>query len=99
MTTTIMAYLDETPQTLVRERTSMEAGQPRIPLGERLRQLRELAQLSQNELARRARVPRPIISRVESGTQETMSLAYALRIAEVLGVSLDLLAGRRGPLA
>jgi transcriptional regulator with XRE-family HTH domain len=94
-----MIYLDDTPQTLVRERTRMEPGQPFVPFGERLRQLRELAHLSQNELARRARVPRPIISRVESGAQETMSLAYAQRIAEVLGVSLDLLAGRRGPLA
>ena len=64
-----------------------------MALGERLRQLRELANLSQNELARRANVPRPIISMVESSKQKSMSLENARRIARVLGVTLDLLAG------
>jgi transcriptional regulator with XRE-family HTH domain len=64
-----------------------------MPLGERLRQLRELANLSQNELAKRANVPRPIISMVERGKQKSMSLENARRIARVLGVTLDLLAG------
>jgi transcriptional regulator with XRE-family HTH domain len=64
-----------------------------MALGERLRQLRELANLSQNELAKRANVPRPIISMVESSKQKSMSLENARRIARVLGVTLDLLAG------
>jgi transcriptional regulator with XRE-family HTH domain len=64
-----------------------------MPLGDRLRQLRELAGLSQNELAKRANIPRPIISRVESGVQHNLTLEYARRIARVLGVTLDLLAG------
>jgi transcriptional regulator with XRE-family HTH domain len=64
-----------------------------MALGERLRQFRELANLSQNELAKRANVPRPIISMVESGKQKSMSLENARRIARVLGVTLDLLAG------
>jgi len=64
-----------------------------MALGERLHQLRELANLSQNELAKRASVPRPIISMVESGKQKSMSLENARRIARVLGVTLDLLAG------
>jgi DNA-binding XRE family transcriptional regulator len=64
-----------------------------MALGERLRQVRELADLSQNELAKRANVPRPIISMVESGKQKSMSLENARRIARVLGVTLDLLAG------
>jgi transcriptional regulator with XRE-family HTH domain len=68
-------------------------------LGERLRQLRELAGLTQNELAKKARVQQSVIWAVEAGKQKSMNLHTALRIAEVLGVSLDLLAGRRGPLA
>ena len=64
-----------------------------MPLGERLRQLRELAGLSQNELAKRANVPRPVISMVESGQQKGITLENARRIARVLGVTLDLLAG------
>jgi transcriptional regulator with XRE-family HTH domain len=63
-----------------------------MALGERLRQLRELANLSQNELAKRANVPRPIISDVESGKQKGITLENARRIARVLGVTLDLLA-------
>jgi transcriptional regulator with XRE-family HTH domain len=64
-----------------------------MALGKRLRQLRELANLSQNELAKRANVPRPIISDVESGKQKGITLENARRIARVLGVTLDLLAG------
>jgi transcriptional regulator with XRE-family HTH domain len=64
-----------------------------MPLGDRLRQLRELAGLSQNELAKRANIPRPIISRVESGVQYNLTLENARRIARVLGVTLDMLAG------
>jgi transcriptional regulator with XRE-family HTH domain len=41
-----------------------------MALGERLRQLRELAKLSQNELAKRANVPRPIISMVEAASRK-----------------------------
>jgi transcriptional regulator with XRE-family HTH domain len=64
-----------------------------MALGERLRQLREMAKLSQNELAKRANIPRPIISDVESGKQKGITLENARRIARVLGVTLDLLAG------
>ena len=64
-----------------------------MALGSRLRQLRTLAGLSQNELAKRANVPRPIISDVESGKQRSMNLETARRLAQVLGVTLDFLAG------
>jgi transcriptional regulator with XRE-family HTH domain len=64
-----------------------------MTLGARLRQLREMAGLSQNELAKRAQVLRPIISRVENGTQQNITLENARRICRVLGVSVDLLAG------
>ena len=64
-----------------------------MALGERLRQFRELAGLSQRELARRANVPQPIISDVESGKQKSVTLENARRIARALGVTLDMLAG------
>jgi transcriptional regulator with XRE-family HTH domain len=64
-----------------------------MTFGDRLRQLRELAGLSQRELARRANIPQPVVSDVESGKQKSMSLENARRIARVLGVTLDLLAG------
>ena len=64
-----------------------------MTLGQRLRQLREVAGLSQNELAKRANVHRPIISDVESGKQKSMTLENARRIARALGVTLDLFAG------
>jgi transcriptional regulator with XRE-family HTH domain len=63
-------------------------------LGERLRQLRELAGMSQNELAKKARVQQSVIWAIEAGRQKSISLHAAVRIAEVLGISLDLLAGR-----
>jgi transcriptional regulator with XRE-family HTH domain len=64
-----------------------------MTFGDRLRQLRELAGLSQRELARRANIPQPVVSDVESGKQKSMSLENARRIARVMGVTLDLLAG------
>ena len=64
--------------------------------GERLRQLRILAGLNQTELGRRARVPQSIISALEGGRQRTVNLDTAKRLADALGVSLDLLAGRTG---
>jgi len=64
-----------------------------MALGPRLRQLRELAGLSQNELAKRAGIPRPVISDVESGKQHSVTLETARRLARVLGVTLDFLAG------
>ncbi len=67
-----------------------------MTFGERLRQLREVAGLSQNELAKRAHVPQSVISAVEGERQKSVSLDAASRLADALGVSLDLLAGRAG---
>ena len=64
-----------------------------MTLGQRLRQFRELAGLSQNELAKRANIPQPVISDVERGKQKGMTLENGRKIARVLGVTLDLLAG------
>jgi transcriptional regulator with XRE-family HTH domain len=73
------------------------AMEPRQTFGARLRQLRELAGLSQNALARRAKVPQSVIWALEAGQQKSVSLEAAVRIADVLGVSLDFLAGRSTP--
>ena len=64
-----------------------------MTFGERLRQFRELAKMSQSELARRANIPQPVVSDVESGRQKSVNLETARRIARALGVTLDLLAG------
>jgi transcriptional regulator with XRE-family HTH domain len=64
-----------------------------MTFGERLRQFRELAKMSQSELARRANIPQPVVSDVESGRQKSVNLGTARRIARALGVTLDLLAG------
>jgi transcriptional regulator with XRE-family HTH domain len=64
-----------------------------MTFGQRLRQFRELAKLTQSELARRANTPQPVISDVESGRQKSVNLDTARRIARALGVTLDMLAG------
>ena len=68
-----------------------------MTLGERLKRLRELAGLSQNELAKRARISRPIISALESDKQKSLTLDNARRLARALGVTLDMLAGEEEP--
>jgi transcriptional regulator with XRE-family HTH domain len=68
-----------------------------MTFGERLRHLRVVAGLSQSELAKRARVAQPIISVLEGNRQRTVTLDTATRLADALGVTLDLLAGRTGP--
>jgi transcriptional regulator with XRE-family HTH domain len=64
-----------------------------MTFGARLKQLRELAGLSQNELAKRAGISRPIISQLEADQQRTTSVETARRLARALGISLDLLVG------
>jgi len=66
-------------------------------LGQRLKAYRLLAGLSQNQLAHRANVHRPIISEVESGKQANLTLETARRLTQVLGISLETLAGDGEP--
>lgn len=61
--------------------------------GERLRKLRVRRGLSVRELGRRAGVPHETVSRLENDHQRYPSLPVAMRIAKVLGVTLDYLAG------
>ena len=66
-------------------------------LGRRLKAFRELAGLSQNELAAKSGVHRPTISLLERGEQIDVSVSAATRLADALGISLDMLV-RGGPL-
>ena len=64
-----------------------------MTLGERLRQLRDMKRLSQDELGQRAAVPPSVIAAVESGRQATVPLEIAQRLADALAVTLDSLMG------
>lgn len=60
--------------------------------GRRLRAFRERKGLSQQKLAELANVQRVSISSVESGRQGSLSLPAALKVAAVLGITVDELA-------
>lgn len=64
-----------------------------MTLGDRLRQLRDMKRLSQDELGQRASVPQSVITDVESGHQATVPLDIAQRLADALAVTLDSLVG------
>ena len=64
-----------------------------MTLGDRLRQLRDMKRLSQDELGQRASVPPSVIADVESGHQATVPLDSAQRLAAALAVTLDSLVG------
>src|ERR1700685_331177 len=59
-----------------------------MPLGERIRQLRKEAQLSQAELGEKIAVDPGRVSRYEAG-RITPSAEALVRLAEVLNVSID----------
>lgn len=60
--------------------------------GRRLKAFRERAKLSQTRLAALSGVDRVNISYVESGRQKSLSIENAIKICDVLGISLDELA-------
>lgn len=62
-------------------------------VGDRIREYREKCGLSQDELAELASIHRVTLARYESGKIDPGSQALA-RIANALGVSMDVLAGR-----
>lgn len=66
-------------------------------LGTRLKVFRELAGLSQNKLAYYSGVPRPTICNVESGVQDGLTLENARKLADALGITIDMLAGKAEP--
>ena len=64
-----------------------------MTLGQQIKQRREHLGLSQSELARMAGIPQPRLSEYERGAKTDMTLWTAKRLARVLGVSIDYLAG------
>jgi transcriptional regulator with XRE-family HTH domain len=64
-----------------------------IAFGERLKRFRVLRGLTQLALAKRASVPQSVISDLEAGKREGVTLEMAWRLARELSVSLDHLAG------
>ncbi len=61
--------------------------------GQQLKACRQQRRLTQMELAHRAGVPQPLISDLEAGKREGVTLEMAWRLARELAVSLDQLAG------
>jgi transcriptional regulator with XRE-family HTH domain len=66
-------------------------------LGQRIRAFRLRSGISQNELAKRAGVPRPVITRLEAGNQADVTLSVAMKLASALNITVDML-GRTDPL-
>jgi len=62
-------------------------------LAHRLRRLRQGKNLSRRQLEIQAEIPHGIVSRLESGAQAYPSVPVAMRLAKVLGVSVDYLIG------
>jgi len=62
----------------------------RKKLGERIKELREDFEYSQDELAKKIKISRPAISQIESGTRDINSTELA-NIAKVFDVSMDTL--------
>lgn len=64
-----------------------------IAFGERLKRFRAQRGLTQLALAQQADVPQSLISDLEAGRREGVTLEMAWRLARELSVSLDYLAG------
>ena len=62
-------------------------------IGERIQRLREERGWTQTELAAKAQIKQPVISRLESQVQDSVSSEALKRLARVLGVSADYLIG------
>jgi len=60
---------------------------PKTPIGQRIRQLREGARLSQGELSRKTGLSRNTVGRIERNEQNT-SLLTLERIADVIGCTV-----------
>lgn len=63
-------------------------------IGTRLKSIREASNLTQQELAEKLNISRPLLARIESDTK-MMSFPLAIQIAEIFDCSLDELAGRK----
>ena len=61
-------------------------------LGRRLKMFRERRGMTQEELAARSGVARGTIANLETGVRSGLQIENAVKLADALGVSLDLLA-------
>lgn len=59
--------------------------------GNRIKEAREAANMTQAELAEMAGITRVSLSRIETGANPNPSVQTAIRIAKTLGVSMDFL--------
>jgi transcriptional regulator with XRE-family HTH domain len=66
-------------------------GTPRMPIKDKLRELREAANLTQMELAVKAGLSTSVISQIEQGTNTDPRMNTLKAVAQALGVSLDTL--------
>lgn len=66
-----------------------------MTIGQKLKKLRKLVGLSQNELAKRTGIRQGTISRLENGIATSMRSSNVTKIASCLGVSVDLIIGDR----
>jgi transcriptional regulator with XRE-family HTH domain len=64
-------------------------------LGARIRQARLLYGMSQTELARRVGISKTAMNQIEMGETADPRLSRIRAIADILGVSMDYLAGRQ----
>jgi transcriptional regulator with XRE-family HTH domain len=64
-----------------------------VSLGTRLRRYRKLRRFSQEELSQTARVRRSLISELETGTRQDTKSHIVLRLAQALGITVEMLYG------
>ena len=64
-----------------------------MTLGDRIKQRRLRQGLTQEELARRAQVPRPRIAELETNRKMTVASDVLLRLAQALSCTTDFLVG------
>lgn len=60
-------------------------------IGNRIKEAREAANMTQTELAEKVGISRVSLSRIETGETPNTSVYTAIRIADALGVSMDFL--------
>jgi len=77
---------------LVGRRDLLFAVAKKASLGESIRTARERAKMTQSQLARALGVAQGTIARIESGGREAPRFTTVVKIATVLGISLDALA-------
>jgi transcriptional regulator with XRE-family HTH domain len=62
-------------------------------LGQRVREAREARGMSQQALAMAAGLSMSVVTQIEQGLKQDLKFASVVRLAQALGVSLDVLAG------